>query len=57
MHNNSVSSSVFQSRLESLQIGSNDRNLRTVLELLKLPGKSFASNVINFGVVNFYTKT
>ena len=35
---------------------SNDRNLRTILELLKPPDKSFASKVINFGVVNVHMK-
>ena len=34
---------------------SNDKNLRTILELLKTPDRSFASKVINFGVVNVHT--
>ena len=35
---------------------SNDKNLRTILELLKLSDESFATKVINFGVVNVHTK-
>ena len=35
---------------------SNDKNLRTILELFKPPDKCFAFKVINFGVVNVHTK-
>ena len=35
---------------------SSDKNLRTILELLKLSEESFATKVINFDVVNVHTK-
>ena len=35
---------------------SNDKNLRTILELLKPPDESFPSKAINFGAANVHTK-
>ena len=35
---------------------SNNNNLRTIMKLLKPPDKSFASEVVNFGVMNIHVK-
>ena len=35
---------------------SNDKNLRTILELLKPPDESFPSKAINFGAANVHKK-